>query len=144
MVFLDSTTGFFLDDPDAGVTAARKKALLSFVRSGKGLAGIHAASDSYHQSSDGPEIGSMISTGILGAADKNDDKTLDAAELSDLADKWFDTADSAHAGKVSIQDFKSNFGRHLVQQLGFAAKSRWAAGCQARSRSSSWHLARVQ
>ena len=34
---------------DAAATAARRKALLDFVRGGKGLAGIHAASDSYHQ-----------------------------------------------------------------------------------------------
>ena len=48
-VFLASTTGTFLDDPnDPAATAARRKALLDFVRSGKGLAGIHAASDSYH------------------------------------------------------------------------------------------------
>jgi type 1 glutamine amidotransferase len=49
LIFLNNTTGAFLDDPDASVTAARKKALLEFVRSGKGLAGIHAASDSYHK-----------------------------------------------------------------------------------------------
>ena len=50
LLFLDNTTGAFLDDPnDAAATAARKKALLEFVRSGKGLAGIHAAGDSYHQ-----------------------------------------------------------------------------------------------
>ena len=50
-IFLASTTGEFLDDPnDAAATAARRKALLDFVRSGKGLAGIHAASDSYHRS----------------------------------------------------------------------------------------------
>lgn len=48
-IFLDSTTLAFLDDPnDAAATEARKKALLEFVRSGKGLAGIHAAVDSYH------------------------------------------------------------------------------------------------
>jgi type 1 glutamine amidotransferase len=48
-IFLDSTTGTFLDDPnDATATAARRKALLDFVRGGKGLAGIHAATDSYH------------------------------------------------------------------------------------------------
>ena len=64
LVFLDSTTGFFLDDADATVTAARKKALLDFVRSGKGLAGIHAAADSYHQASNGPEIGGMIASGF--------------------------------------------------------------------------------
>jgi type 1 glutamine amidotransferase len=48
-IVLDSTTGQFLDDPnDATATAARKKALLDFIRGGKGIAGIHAASDSYH------------------------------------------------------------------------------------------------
>jgi uncharacterized protein len=50
-VFLASTTGTFLDDPnDAAATAARRKALLDFIRGGKGIAGIHAASDSYHTS----------------------------------------------------------------------------------------------
>src|SRR5262245_50250326 len=45
LVFLNSTTGCFLDDPkDAAATAARKAALLEFVRGGKGIAGIHAAS----------------------------------------------------------------------------------------------------
>ena len=48
-IFLDSTTLSFLDDPkDATATAARKQALLDFVRGGKGLAGIHAAGDAYH------------------------------------------------------------------------------------------------
>jgi type 1 glutamine amidotransferase len=54
-IFLASTTGHFLDDPnDAAATAARRKALLEFVRGGKGLAGIHAASDSYHRSTRPP------------------------------------------------------------------------------------------
>src|ERR1700682_2095647 len=45
-IFLDSTTGEFLDDPhDKAVTQARRKALLDFVKGGKGLAGIHAATD---------------------------------------------------------------------------------------------------
>ncbi|MGA8593289.1 MAG: ThuA domain-containing protein [Bryobacteraceae bacterium] len=48
-LFLDSTTGEFLDDPnDKAITQARRQALLDFVRDGKGLAGIHAATDSYH------------------------------------------------------------------------------------------------
>jgi type 1 glutamine amidotransferase len=48
-VFLASTTGLFLDDPaDASATKARRDALLEFVRGGKGLAAIHAATDSYH------------------------------------------------------------------------------------------------
>src|SRR5262245_43696859 len=49
LIFLDSTTGCFLDDPDdAAATAARRAAFLAFIRDGKGIAGIHAASDSYH------------------------------------------------------------------------------------------------
>jgi type 1 glutamine amidotransferase len=49
LVFLDSTTGTFLDNPDdQATTTARRKALLDFIRGGKGIAGIHAASDSYH------------------------------------------------------------------------------------------------
>ena len=48
-IFLSSTTGEFLDDPnDKAVTEMRKRALLDFVKSGKGLAGIHAATDTYH------------------------------------------------------------------------------------------------
>lgn len=54
-VFLDNTTGEFLDDlNDATVTASRRKALLDFVRSGKGLVGVHAAGDSYHTGSFAP------------------------------------------------------------------------------------------
>ena len=50
-VFLDSTTGCFLDDPnDTAATDARRAALLAFVRGGKGIAAIHAATDSYHGS----------------------------------------------------------------------------------------------
>lgn len=50
-IFLDSTTGEFLDDPnDKVVSDLRRQALLSFVKGGKGLAGIHAATDSYHTS----------------------------------------------------------------------------------------------
>src|SRR3954453_10908362 len=48
-LFLDSTTGEFLDDPNDKVASqARRQALLDFVKGGKGLAGIHAATDSYH------------------------------------------------------------------------------------------------
>ncbi|HKQ86692.1 MAG TPA: ThuA domain-containing protein [Candidatus Acidoferrales bacterium] len=51
LVFLDSTTGQFLDDPNnEEMTAERRQALLNFVRNGKGLAGVHAAVDSYHTS----------------------------------------------------------------------------------------------
>jgi type 1 glutamine amidotransferase len=50
-LFLASTSGPFLDDPqDASATAARRKALLDFVRGGKGLAAIHAATVGYYES----------------------------------------------------------------------------------------------
>ena len=65
-IFLDSTTGEFLDDPnDKAATDLRRRALLDFVKGGKGLAGIHAATDSYHTNSPTvtgtwPEFNEMI------------------------------------------------------------------------------------
>jgi len=54
-IFLDSTTGEFLDDAnDKAATDLRRQALLDFVKGGKGLAGIHAATDSYH--TNGPTL----------------------------------------------------------------------------------------
>ena len=54
-IFLASTTGEFLDDPnDKAATELRRRALLDFVKGGKGLAGIHAATDSYHTNSPAP------------------------------------------------------------------------------------------
>ena len=53
-IFLASTTGTFLDDPaDQAATTARRAALLEFVRSGKGIAGVHAATDAYHGAAPG-------------------------------------------------------------------------------------------
>lgn len=48
-IFLASTTGEFLDDPDdKSATSTRRTAIMDFVRGGKGIAAIHAATDSYH------------------------------------------------------------------------------------------------
>ena len=118
LVFLNNTTGFFLDDPDPAVTSARKKALLDFVRSGKGLAGIHAAGDSYHDSTTGPEYVGMLTSMVLASADKNEDKAVDAQELNALGDAWFDKVDTVHAGKVSVPDFKVGFTRILFSSMG--------------------------
>ncbi len=50
-IFLDNTTGEFLDDAtDKTVSERRRQALMDFVKGGKGVAGIHAATDSYHTS----------------------------------------------------------------------------------------------
>ncbi len=67
VVFLDSTTGAFLDDPnDQAVTDARRKALLDFVRGGKGLVGLHGAVDSYHTSGARGAAGGQPAAGPMG------------------------------------------------------------------------------
>jgi type 1 glutamine amidotransferase len=126
-VFLDSTTGAFLDDPaNAAVTAARRQALLEFVRGGKGLAGIHAASDSYHASAPVPapaggpataaapnvanllgnfSIGATLAPLMLDQADRNRDQKLDKAEVDALADTWFTTLDVRKSGRLLQSDF---------------------------------------
>jgi type 1 glutamine amidotransferase len=66
LLFLDSTTGEFLDDPtNKAATQARRQALLDFVKGGKGLAGIHAATDSYHTSARPASAGAAV-TGPTG------------------------------------------------------------------------------
>lgn len=112
-LFLNNTTGAFLDDADPAVTNARKTALLEFVRSGKGLAGIHAASDSYHETArtggaSGPAV--MFATRILSGADKDSDKKVSTEEMGALSDAWFDRLDTSKAGKVSVADFQARLG----------------------------------
>jgi type 1 glutamine amidotransferase len=124
-VFLASTTGTFLDDPnDPAATAARRKALLDFVRSGKGLAGIHAASDSYHGNPNPPAPapapaagrggqGAILATQLMTAGDKNADQKLSKDEFSALADMLFDKVDADKAGKVAQADFAPRFAAAL-------------------------------
>lgn len=110
LLFLNNTTGAFLDDAnDAAATAARKQALLDFVRSGKGLAGIHAAGDSYHVASGGFGFGGMLAPMVMAAGDSNSDKKISADELSVLADGWFSRMDTGNTGKVSLSDFRARF-----------------------------------
>jgi type 1 glutamine amidotransferase len=125
-IVLDSTTGEFLDDPnDAAATAARRKALLDFVRGGKGLAGIHAATDSYHQNAPAPGAAATpapppgrgavrgmvapLATLSLTDGDRNNDQRLSREEMSALADTWFDRIDSAKTGRVSQSEFPQRF-----------------------------------
>jgi type 1 glutamine amidotransferase len=123
-VFLASTTGAFLDDPkDAAATAARRQALLDFVRGGKGLAGIHAATDAYHQNAPAPPgegrggrggganpfgnlaPGATLADLMLGQGDRNKDGKIDTAEGKALADAWFDAIDTSKAGRLLQSDF---------------------------------------
>lgn len=117
-LFLNNTTGAFLDDPDPAVTSSRKKALLDFVRSGKGLVGIHAASDSYHASTKGSDFVGMMASGMFAAADKSQDKAVDAGELNALSHAWFDRIAATQAGKVSAEEFKAGFRGVLFSSLG--------------------------
>jgi type 1 glutamine amidotransferase len=120
-IFLDSTTACFLDDPDPSVTAARRAALLSFVRSGKGIAGIHAASDSYHTDclaseavvkSGGPgqnRAAVVLAARFIAAGDKDSDATVSRQEWTAIADNWFQKLDTGNTGKVTRADFVAHF-----------------------------------
>ena len=115
-IILDSTTGCFLDDPkDPAATQARRQAFLDFVRNGKGIAGIHAATDSYHSNCGATGGGGGSSTPITLAGllmmqgDQNGDKKLTRQELAALADSWYDKLDSGNSGKVSQADFTTRF-----------------------------------
>jgi type 1 glutamine amidotransferase len=113
-IFLSSTTGEFLDDPaDAAATAARRKALLDFVRGGKGLAGIHAATDGYHKSSAGPlPLNLQLLPTIIKilAADTNTDGKLTRDELLATADSWYDQLDPEKRGRVDHAGFARHYG----------------------------------
>jgi type 1 glutamine amidotransferase len=137
-IFLDSTTACFLDDPDPSVTAARRAALLNFVRGGKGIAGIHAATDSYHtdclaseaaakSGSPGRNLGAMaLSARLVEAADKDSDDTVSRQEWTALADDWFQKLDAGNTGKVTRADFVAHFNSLLPplepRRLGLESK----------------------
>ena len=120
-IFLDSTTACFLDDPDPAVTAARRSALLNFVRGGKGIAGIHAATDSYHtdcvaseaaakNAGSGVNLGAVVLVArFMAAADKDNDGTVSKQEWSALADDWFHKLNPDNAGLVTRADFVTHF-----------------------------------
>jgi type 1 glutamine amidotransferase len=120
-IFLDSTTGCFLDDKDPAVTAARRSAFLTFVRSGKGIAAIHAATDAYHTDcvaaeaaaaggSGGPTAAArVLAAQLIDAGDKDHDGTLSRQEWTALADDWFAKLDTSQNGNVSRADFVAHF-----------------------------------
>ncbi|MET0556063.1 MAG: ThuA domain-containing protein [Vicinamibacteria bacterium] len=116
-IFLASTTGHFLDDPrDPAVTDARRQALLAFVRGGKGIAGIHAASDSYHQATPppgGPPTGGgpigAIAARLVADGGRDTDGLLGRAEMAKVADEWFDKLDPEKKGRVARADFPQRF-----------------------------------
>jgi type 1 glutamine amidotransferase len=135
-VFLASTTGTFLDEAgNAAVTAARRQALLEFVRGGKGLAGIHAASDAYHQDSAPPapgggaasvlgsfSAGAVIAPVMVSQGDGNGDQKLDRAEIDALTEAWFRALDRSKANRLSQADF-AFFALMIPQPTGASASA---------------------
>lgn len=120
-IFLDSTTACFLDDTNPAVTAARRAAFLAFVRGGKGIAGIHAASDAYHtdclaseaavkDGTPGRNLGALVlASRFITAADKNHDEAISRQEWDTLADAWFQKLDTGNTGKVTRAEFVEHF-----------------------------------
>jgi type 1 glutamine amidotransferase len=137
-IFLDSTTACFLDDPDPSVTAARRAAFLNFVRGGKGVAGIHAATDSYHTDCRASEAAAksgspgrntaalVLAARLVTAADKDSDDTVTRQEWTAVADDWFQKLDTGNTGKVTRADFVAHFNSLLppleMHRLGLESK----------------------
>jgi type 1 glutamine amidotransferase len=133
-IVLDNTTGCFLDAPgNPTATTARRKALLEFVRGGKGLVAIHAGIDSYHGDScdngrsaaeERGERGrsslmaNALAAQIVSQGDMNHDRTLDKAELDGVASAWYAKLDSTNAGKISEAEFSQRFGSAVIAPMG--------------------------
>jgi type 1 glutamine amidotransferase len=147
LLFLNNTTGQFLDEAnDPAATAARKAALLEFVRSGKGLAGVHAAGDSYHRAESQaaaaprpaapatppPPAGASLAAQIVAQGDKNADSKISAAEMAALADTWFDKMDAEKTGKVAMYAFSGAFASLMPQPQRAAMPAMPAAPAQGR------------
>lgn len=124
-LFLDSTTGLFLDDAnDAAAIAARRKALLDFVRSGKGIAAIHAATDSYHGAPAGAAptpaptagrggLGNMLATQMMAQAGSPATGKITREQFDGVATAWFDKLDTERAGTIS----QAQFGQHFTSLM---------------------------
>ena len=86
------------------------------MRGGKGLAGIHAASDSYHQNKPVPGAPRFVfgaapalAKALLAQGDRDGDGRLTRDELRALADAWYDKVDPEKAGRVEKAAFPSRF-----------------------------------
>jgi type 1 glutamine amidotransferase len=118
-IFLASTTGHFLDVAGSPAqTTARRQALLDFVNGGKGIAGVHAASDSYHTGTETAEAQASQAMEIaraLLARDGNRDGRLSRDEFTAAAGAWFDRLDPAKTGSVAQADFATRFAALLAE-----------------------------
>jgi type 1 glutamine amidotransferase len=131
-VFLASTTGHFLDDAvSPAATAARRQAFLEFIRNGKGIAGVHAASDSYHTGTQTAEeaagAGMAVARALL-ARDTSRDNRLTRDEMSAAAEAWFDRVDPGRTGSVTQAEFAERFAAVLDESAPARGRGGQASG----------------
>ena len=115
-IVLNSTVGAFLDeDGDQAVTDARRSVFLAFVRDGKGLVGLHAASDAYHS---GPAntpfvrvapMPAQLASLMVARGDKDADQRLTPAEFAAVIDAWLEVLDTDKTDRVSEAEFVQRF-----------------------------------
>jgi type 1 glutamine amidotransferase len=163
-IFLSSTTGCFFDmapeadTPDARAAAKkttdeRRAAFLEFVRSGKGVAGIHATGDSYHSPcpNDDPAAGgrggfgggrgggggagatlaSVILRWSWGLNDKKlqaNDQNLTKADMEAVADGWWGQLDPNKATLIPRSDFDYRIVPVITQSNSFVGSPGRDAG----------------
>lgn len=159
-ILLDNTTGCFLDAPgDPATTAARRAALLEFVRGGKGIGGIHASTDSYHSPcpNDAPAAGAragggggrgaagggraggpggQLAASVVTQADKDTNQQLTMAEMTALANEWFDKMDTDKTGRIAQADFAARYAAAQPVPAGRGGGGRGAAGAPTVARGS--------
>jgi type 1 glutamine amidotransferase len=108
------------------------------VRGGKGIAGIHAATDSYHTDCLASEAAAtsgspgqnraavVLAARLVTAAGKDSDDTVSRKEWTALADDWFQKLDTGNTGKVTRADFVAHFNSLLpppdMRRLGLESK----------------------
>jgi type 1 glutamine amidotransferase len=136
-IVLDSTVGAFLDEAgDESATAARRAAFLAFVRGGKGLVGIHAATDTYHTGAGNTPFTRVtppardLAAALVGQGDKDADQRLTPVELVTLIDAWFDAMDTARSGRVAESAFIERLGVLAPAGGGRATGGRGGRGTQ--------------
>jgi type 1 glutamine amidotransferase len=120
-IFLDSTTACFLDDPDATVTTARRSAFLNFVRGGKGIAALHAATDAYHTDCLAAEAAAsskstvpsnaarVMAAQLITAGNQDQSSTITRQKWIAVGDGWFEKLDTTKSSRVSRADFLAHF-----------------------------------
>ena len=142
-IVLDSTVGAFLDEAgDQMATASRRAAFLAFVRGGKGLVGIHAATDTYHTGMGNTPFtraapaAAQLAAAVVSQGDKNADEQLTAAELRTLIDVWFDAIDTAKTDRVGEAEFAERLAALVPPRGGRSGAGRGGRGAETVGRGS--------